>query len=150
MCDVVMERPRTLLEQAMAVVAYAEIRAILLAWAGARWDPVSRTRAAVRNLLEYGGDTVASELVPRVQAALRTDSRAMLESLAAGRGAWPFRRTVAPGQIGSLDGIEQAFHQAAADAWRLRRDDAGTLLAAIGISDLIWNHLAATRKGTDT
>jgi len=133
----------TLLEQAVAVVAYAEVRALLLTLAGARWDPISRARSAVLDVLEYGGDSGAAELVTRAQSALRTDSRAMLEPIADRRGAWPFRRTVAPGQIGSVHGLEQIFHRAATHAWHVRRDDGATLLAAIDLSDLIWNHLAA-------
>jgi hypothetical protein len=147
MRDVVEERPRTLLEQAVAVVAYAEVRAILLSWAGARWDPIARAWAAVRDVVQYGG-AVATDLVPRAQAVLRADSRAMLEPIIASRGVWPFRRAIAPGQIGSVDGVEQIFHRAAADAWQSRRDDAGTLVAAIGIADFIWNHLAESRRPT--
>ena len=145
MYELVEARPRTLLEQAVAVVAYAEVRAILLSWAGARWDPITRAWAAVRDVLAYGGDA-AADLVPRAQAVLRTDSRAMLEPIIARRASWPFRRTLAPGQIGSTDGVEQIFHRAAADAWVVRRDDPGTLVAAISLSDLIWKHVTASGR----
>ena len=145
MCDVVKELPKTLLEQAVAVVAYAEVRAVLLTWAGASWDPIVRARAAVRDVLAFGGDGGSAELVTRAQAAMRVDSRAMLEPIIARRGTWPFRRTLAPGQVGSSDGIEEIFHHAAIAAWRVRRDDPRTLLSAIGIADLIWDHISARR-----
>jgi hypothetical protein len=123
-----------LVEQTLAIVAYAEMRAIFLAWAGVRgWDPAPRVWCAVRQVLAEGGELVSIQA--RAQSVLRDESRMALESARRRAGPWPFDRTVAYGQIGSLDGLEESFHDAAMRASSHRADDPRLLALAVSLAD---------------
>lgn len=120
---------------AVAIVAYAELRAIMLGWAGCSgWDPITRAWAATRNAVKAPS---RAGVVAVAQRLLRDDTRLLLDSAIRRAGPWPFDRTVGPGQIGALVGIEAIFHDAACSAIAHRADDRRVLSTAIGLADLI-------------
>lgn len=120
---------------AVAIVAYAELRAVLLGWAGcAGWDPASRAWSATRKALI---ETVGPSVAVRACQVLRTESSGLLEGAARRAGPWPFDYRIGRGQIGTLAGLEATFHDAAAFAAVHRDSDPRVLSVAIAIADLM-------------
>jgi hypothetical protein len=124
---------RKLVDEMLSIVAYAEVRAILLAWAGNRaWHPAARARSAVAAILaEHGRDGLPARAVER----LRAESNALLA--ARGLAPWPFDQSVGIGQIGATDGLEQIFHAAGKVAPAYRGTDVRCISLAINLAELV-------------
>lgn len=128
-------RAPRLIEQTLALLAYAELRAILLAWAGVRtWDPAMRSRCIVARLLAEGG---VGDLTARAQAALRAESQALLVPAILRAAPWPFDKIIGHGQIGSTDGLELIFHAAGRCAAAYRGNDPRLLSLAVSLADFV-------------
>lgn len=123
----------------LSVVAYAEIRAIWLAWAGTRsWNPAMRARAAVARALAEG--VAAVELADRAQQILRGESHDVLLSANRRTPPWPFDQTIGCGQIGTTDGLEQIVHAAGKIAGAYRGNDVRCLALAVSLSDFVRSY----------
>jgi hypothetical protein len=128
-----MRRGHKMFDDAVAIIAYAEFRAIMLAWAGLPvWNPAVRARALVGMLLAEGG---ACDLVERAQAALRAESQALLSRRRL--APWPFDHAVGHGQVGNTDGLEAVFHIAAKAAGAYRGGDSRIVPLAINLADFV-------------
>lgn len=127
-----------ILRQMVALVCYAEFRAMFLSWAGITWDPVPHTWAALRRLLDELDEPVspgAPAFLERGYEILRKDSRVALEAAVRRAGPWPFDLPIGRGQIGSLPGLEEAFHEAGVLARHHRADDRRLMSHAIRMTD---------------
>ncbi len=133
-----------IVEQALAVVAYAEMRAIMLGWAQAgAWDPELRAWAAVHQAIEEGLNR--DHVFPRASVVLRDDSRAVLDGVFRRAGPWPYDRKAGRGQIGSLEGLEKIFHDAGVRGATFRAEDSRLLSLAVQLADYV--HRRSTRRG---
>jgi len=131
-----LEPDTSAVDRALAIVAYAEVRAIMLAWAGAHgWEPTTHAWTALRRVLHDGVPPGSLQLVEQAQALLRDESRAALGPAIRRAGPWPYDRTIAPGQIGSLDGIEATFHEAAKVAAHHRASEPPLLSVTLRLAD---------------
>jgi len=134
-----------IVDETLAIVAYAEVRAIRLAWAGIRtWSPAIRARAAVAAAIRGGG---TSDLVARAQKLLRAESTALLDTQIGRCGPWPYDHALGGGQLGSVVGLEELFHDAARQAAVHRRDDRRLLSLAVGLADFVRNSAGGASTG---
>jgi hypothetical protein len=126
---------RRLVEQMLSIVAYAEVRAVLLAWAGTRsWNPALRARSAVASVLAEEG---ATALPVRAMERLRHESQALLAPALRRQAPWPFDQAIGAGQIGTTDGLEQIFHAAGKVAAAYRGNDVRCLSLAVSLAELV-------------
>lgn len=118
---------------ALKILAYAEVRAIMLAWAGRpAWSPQDRARSTVLAVLAEGcGD---KELVTVTQARLREESQMLL---AHRHEPWPYDGRLGHGQLGNAEGIEKVFHLGAAEAWVYREKDPRMLSLAVSLAEIV-------------
>lgn len=133
-----------LVEQMLAVVAYAELRAIFLVWAGIRtWDPAIRARGCVARAL---ADGVAEDIVEQAQGLLRDESRALLGPAIVRMAPWPYPQVLGHGQIGSTDGLEATFHAAGKLAAVHRGNDPRVMSLALSLADFVRGYEAVRVK----
>jgi hypothetical protein len=122
-------------EMMVRTVAYAEVRAVMLAWTGTRsWNPALRARAAVARALAEGA---GAELPERAQQLLRGESQELLAPALRRAAPWPFDQTIGCGQIGTTDGLEQIFHAAGKIAGAYRGNDVRCLSLAVSLADFV-------------
>ena len=133
-----------LVDQTLAIVCYAEVRAVLLAWAGLRsWDPAMRARSVVATLL---AEDAADELAERAVMMLREESQVLLQPVLRRTAPWPFDKTIGHGQIGSTEGLEAIFHAAGKVAPAYRGNDVRLLSLAVSLADFVRHFNAADRR----
>ena len=127
-------------EHVLAIIAYSEMRAVMLAWAGipAR-EPRELARAAAIGVVDdvRSGSRVGSTLVTRVLDKVRAETGAALAQAKAKLGPFPWDRVIGRGQIGSLEGLERIFHDAGELAARHRAHDVRALAAAVSLTDTL-------------
>jgi hypothetical protein len=122
-----------LIDDALAIISYAEVRAVMLGWAGSyAWHPASRARVVVATLLAEG---VRDDLRDRAQAELREQTKALLDRRRV--APFPFDHAMGPGQLGSTDALESIFHVAGKCAGAYRGRDSRVLPLAISLADLV-------------
>jgi hypothetical protein len=131
------------LGEIVRALAYAELRAIMLAWAHvpAR-HPAELVRSALDQIiLEVSTAGTRDFPLPNVGQRLRDEIRA--ETATAFRAAIAkaapahWSRSLAPGQLGDADGLEVVFHEAGEAAGRVRGDDARTLSTAVALTEYV-------------
>ena len=132
----------------LSTVAYAEVRAIMLAWAGLlREDPVALARRAIDAVLRAGRRYPSARTFGEaVRGSLRSMTAAPLYRAARRLGAPPWD-TLGDGQLGDVAGLEFAFHLAADAAAIVRAKDPQVLAAAAARGDDVRTRLAPERKG---
>ena len=126
---------RQLVDQMTAVAAYAEVRAVMLAWASVLdWDPVVQARAALAQVLDATPAHPDHLLVFAAQDQLRQDSNARLGPVFPGVRSWPWDAPCGAGQIGSLAGLEAVFDHAGRVAALHRDGDPRMLSVALELA----------------
>jgi hypothetical protein len=127
-------------EDVLAIVAYAEMRAVMLGWAGipAR-DPRELARAAAIGAINEArsGTGDGSTLAARAIEQIRAETATALAQAGAKLGPFPWDRIIGRGQIGSLEGMERVFHDAGELASRHRAHDVRALAAAVSLTDAL-------------
>ena len=146
-----MSRPETtdplascaVLGEIVRALAYAELRAILLAWARV---PVRHPAEMVRSALDAltaemnatgTCEATVVEVGQRLRDQIRVETARAYQAAVAKVGPVPWRQSMAPGQLGDADGLEAIFHEAGELAGRIRGDDARTLSAAVALTDYL-------------
>jgi hypothetical protein len=100
-------------KQVLQLLAYAELRAILVAWAqGSPWNPIDETWLALRRTLEDGLTPGSPPFATRAAELLRDSSQQALEPAMRRGGPWPYNYTIGRGQVGCFAGIESVFDEA--------------------------------------
>ncbi len=131
------------LGEIVRALAYAELRAILLAWARV---PVRHPAEMVRSALDVLAAEVTAtgmceatvvEVGQRLRDQIRVETARAYQAAVAKVGPVPWRQSLAPGQLGDADGLEAIFHEAGELAGRVRGDDARTLSAAVALTDYL-------------
>jgi hypothetical protein len=125
--------PRTAVPDLLAVVAYAEMRAVMLAWAQTSAPDVREL--AHRAMLHAVETRPARPIVAVAREHVRAVTSEALARTAARLGPWPWDRIVARGQLGTLDGVERCFHAAGEAAAQHRSHDVRVLAAAVTLAD---------------
>lgn len=126
------------LRQTLATVIYAEVRAIFLVWAGIRgWDPVGQSWGTMRRVLEEKLVPGTPAFLARAHEILREESTLALEPAVRRAGPPPFEAPIGHGQIGSLRGLEETFHEAGLVAAFHRSEDQRVLSVAIRLADFL-------------
>ena len=122
-----------------AIVAYAEVRAIMLAWAGVlREDPIALARRALNVVFRARAlrHLSASAFGDDVRAALRWMTAATLYRAGKRLGPPPWD-TLGDGQIGDVAGLEPVFHAAGCAASDVRANDPRIIVAAAALLDYV-------------
>jgi hypothetical protein len=135
-------------EHVLAIITYAEMRAVMLAWAGVPTrDPRELARAAAIGAIDdaRSGARVGSTLAERVIDKVRAETGTALAQAGAKLGPFPWDRVIGRGQIGSLDGMERIFHDAGELASRHRAHDVRALAAAVSLTDALHARLRGHR-----
>lgn len=118
-------------EQAITILAYAEMRAILLGAAGNdRWNPALRARAAVAAAISSGA---TANLVDRSLTTLRQETADLLGTAR----RYTSSEYIIRGQLGGIAGIEAVFHVAGKAAGPHRATDGRMAQIATSLSDFI-------------
>ena len=121
------------------VVAYAEVRAIMLAWAGLHpTDPEVLARLAIAAVIRGRGQSRRSSdaFGSEVRATLRRMTAAALARAGKRLGPSPWN-TLGNGQLGDVDGLETVFHVAAEAALGARADDPAIMAAAKALAEYV-------------
>lgn len=143
------------MEEIVRALAYAELRAIMLAWAHVPVrHPAELVRAALDQLVGKvdavdGHDLTVAEFGQRLRDAIRAETASAFGAAIAKTGPVPWQRSLAPGQLGEADGLELVFHQAGELAGRVRGDDSRTLSTAVALTDYLRS-LRRARLATGT
>jgi len=139
------EPPEWRVEDMFAVLVYAEVRAIMLAWAGIRGTAVDAVESARRTVVELATTWRGGRrgFVAEARTRLREASRQTLAAVVERTSLWPFRRAP-PGAVGSLDGLEAVFHDAGVHAVAHREHDRHLLAAAVSLTELVRRCRATT------
>ena len=123
----------------LRAVAYAEARALMLAWARATVpDPIDLCRQMAMRALEGKGGLwhpSADAFGCHVQTLVRGHTAAMLFRQARRLGPPPWDGPLGGGQLGSVAGIEIIFHHAGEQAGSVRAHDPRVLAAAVTLTD---------------
>jgi hypothetical protein len=129
-------------------LAYAELRAIMLAWARVPVrHPSELVRAAIDRVVADGSSTRA--FGQRIREAIRTETSRALMAAIAKTGPVPWHRPLAPGQLGEAAGLEVVFHQAGELAGRVRGEDSRVLSTAVALTDYVRSrHRARVARET--
>lgn len=123
-------------EEIVRALAYAELRAIMLAWARVPVrHPSELVRAAIDRLVAEGSSTIA--FGQRLRDAIRTETASELMAAIAKTGPVPWHRPLAPGQLGEARGLEVVFHEAGELAGRVRGSDPRVLSTAVALTDYV-------------
>lgn len=124
------------LRQSIAIVLYAEARAMLLGWASAPpWDPVVSCWSTLRRVLSERLRPGTPDFLVRAQEILQQESTLALAPVVRRAGPPPFDATVGRGQIGSLQGVDEMFHEVGFVAMFHRSEDPRVLSVAIRLAD---------------
>lgn len=140
-------------EQIVRVLAYAELRAIMLAWARVPVrHPAELVRGAIdATVAEVGaGAAAAAGFGQRLCNAIRGETERTFRAAIAKAGPPPWCRAIGPGQLGEPDGLEAVFHTAGLLAGDVRGDDARTLSIAVALTDYVRSRRRARRTGDTT
>jgi hypothetical protein len=132
----------TPLDDAVRILAYAEVRALFLACAGVPWSPISRTLHLIEVVASAG--PLSTRVVACMQARLRDDSLAALRRQ---RPRWS-ETALTDAQLGSSLGLEEIFHEAGRIAHVHRSGDPRLLPGAVRLADTLVRHPARSRDGT--
>ncbi|MBE7448951.1 MAG: hypothetical protein HS111_08655 [Kofleriaceae bacterium] len=129
--------------QLVRALAYAELRAVMLAWAGADRDGVRRTpvelvrtaieRALPANKPPWHPD--APSFGASLRGLIRTETAGALFRLAREATSTSWERPLAAGQLGDVPGLEVVFHHAGELAGDVRGNDPRSLAAAVLLTD---------------
>ncbi len=116
--------PQEQLKQVLHLLAYAEVRGLLVTLAqGSPWNPIWETSLAARRTREEGLLPGTESFGARVRDILRASSCAALEPAQWRGGPWPYDRPLVRGQVGGPTGIEELFDEAGRiAAWHRDRD----------------------------
>lgn len=124
-----------LFESCVSTVAYAEVRAIMLGWAGVRdWNPALRARAAISRAIDTGK---VATLITDARQTLRDETGTLLTAASRGAPPWPYSHTIGPGQVGNTAGLESIFHLAGMLAGECRNNDPRVLALAVNLTDYV-------------
>lgn len=132
--------PYSSLDHMSAVVAYAEARSIMLAWA---------TSAPGRDALDLARRAVDHALAPtkglwhpsadvfahHVQKHIRSFTASQLFRIARKAGDSSWAAQLAPGQVGDVPGVELMFHEMGDRGTAARRHDSRVRHAAQALAD---------------
>lgn len=131
------------------VVAYAEARAIMLAWAG---DASHEAADLARNAI-FATLAESKECWHPNAQAFGTHLRGLIRTLTAGklfrlgrRGEATGKNALAPGQHGDLPGIEVIFHKAGEEAGAVRLNEPRTMASAKALADYATSRLERMRE----
>lgn len=130
----------------VTVVAYVEVRAILLGWAGVpQPDPADLCRRAITSALDerrglWHPSTAA--FGAHVRGLLRGRTAAVLFRAAGRLGPVPWHQPLAIGQIGDVAGLEVIFHHAAEASATHRERDPRVLALAVSLTDYVRAHVS--------
>lgn len=137
------------LGEIVRALAYAELRAIMLAWARVPVPhPAQLVRGAVDQIVSMANtvgthDLTVAEIGRRLRDAIRAETASAFRAAIAKAGPVPWRRSLAAGQLGEADGLEVVFHEAGELAGQVRADDPRTLSTAVTLTD----YLRMRRRG---
>mgnify|MGYP000959206663 CR=1 FL=1 len=133
-------------EEILRTLAYAELRAVMLAWARvpAR-DPVELVRAAIDRVLA-AAPRISTCFGETLRDALRSETAAAFDQAIRKAGPIPWQRSVAPGQVGEAAGLEIIFHEAGEAAARIRANDPRMLSIAVALTDYVREHARARTR----
>jgi hypothetical protein len=125
----------------MRTLAYAELRAVMLAWARV---PARHPAELVRAAIDLSLAAPSAELAcasgsygEGLRATIRSETRNAFSEATRRAGPIPWQRAVAPGQLGEADGLEVIFHEAGETAARVRASDPRMLSTAVALTDYI-------------
>lgn len=138
------------IEGIVRALAYAELRAIMLAWARVPVrHPSELVRVAIDRVVADSASAVG--FCERIRDAIRSETASALMEAIARTGPIPWHRPLAPGQLGEADGLEIVFHEAGDLAGHVRGNDRRVLSTAVALTDYVRSrrraHLA---RGTTT
>lgn len=123
-------------EEMVRALAYAELRAIMLAWARVPvLHPSELVRVAIDRLVAEGSSAVA--FGQRIREAIRAETSSALMAATARTGPVPWHRPLAPGQLGEAAGLEVVFHEAGELAGRVRGNEPRVLSTAVALTDYV-------------
>jgi hypothetical protein len=131
----------TSVEEMLRTLAYAELRAIMLAWARVPVRaPADLVRAAIDTTLDAGAPPnswYAPIFGQCVRDTIRTETADAPLHAARKAGPVPWARPLAPGQHGDSEGLELIFHEAGEIAGRVRAHEPRSLSTAVGLTDYV-------------
>jgi hypothetical protein len=123
-------------EEIVRALAYAELRAIMLAWARVPVrHPSELVRGAIDRVVAEGA--CAAGFGQRLRDAIRSETTSALLEAVAKAGPNPWHRPLGSGQLGDADGLEVVFHEAGELAGRVRGNDSRTLSTAVALTDYV-------------
>lgn len=130
------------LGEIVRALAYAELRAILLAWAHVPVrHPTELVRGAIDRVIDPSAidarELAGAAFGQRLREIIRAETASAFRAAIAKSGPVPWQRSLAPGQLGEADGLEAIFHRAGELAGEVRGDDPRTISAAIGLTDYV-------------
>ena len=142
------------LGEIVQALAYAELRAIMLAWAHVPVrHPMELVRGAVDQVIGEVSAVGSPELTvtdvgQRLREAIRSETATAFRAAITKTGPVPWHRSLAPGQLGEADGLEVVFHEAGELAGRVRADDPRTLSTAVALTDYLRARRRRSQLGT--
>ena len=136
-------------EAILRTLAYAELRAVMLAWARVPTrHPSELVRGAIdRAVAEWSASPVSvCTFGETLRAVIRSETARAFHEAVRRAGPVPWERALAPGQIGDAAGIEIIFHEAGDVAARVRANDPRMLSTAVALTDYVRAHARAQRR----
>jgi hypothetical protein len=128
-------------EDILRTLAYAELRAVMLAWARVpSRHPSELVRGAIDQRLAEASTTAAfssGSFGEMLRETIRSETAVAFVEAARKAGPVPWQRTLAPGQLGEASGLEIIFHEAGEAAARIRANDPRMLSVAVGLTEYI-------------
>lgn len=128
-------------EQLVRALAYAELRAVMLAWARVPVrHPTELVRGAIDAIVsevETPGCELPDGFGQRIRDAIRAETASALMEAIVKAGPMPWHRPLALGQLGDAAGLETVFHEAGELAGRVRGNDPRVLSAAVSLTDYV-------------
>ncbi|MCL4225595.1 MAG: hypothetical protein KJZ91_14130 [Myxococcales bacterium] len=123
-------------EEIVRALAYAELRAIMLAWARVPVrHPSELVRVAIDRVVAEGA--CARGFGQRLRDAIRAETASALMEAIGRAGPVPWHRPLAPGQLGEAAGLEVIFDEAGELAGRVRGNDPRVLSTAVALTDYV-------------
>jgi hypothetical protein len=114
-------------DEMVRVLAYAEMRSVMLAWARVPIrQPVALVRWAVDRAMPMGAAPWLggeSSFAAHCRQTIQQETSALFRAIARTRGPHPWQLPVAPGQVGDIDGLDAIFHAGAVAAGDVRIGD---------------------------
>jgi hypothetical protein len=134
--------------EVLRTLAYAELRAVMLAWARVpSRDPAELVRSAIDVSLSDASEHFAhgsESYGEHLRGTIRSETRRAFREATRRAGPFPWQYSVAPGQLGEAEGLEIIFHEAGETAARIRANDPRMLSTAVALTDYVRAH-ARTR-----